>query len=140
MDSIDQLVKPATQGFTRWRWLGASIIFGFFLGFVDTLLIAALLGTVGIKVPAYVGFPTTFSGYFFAGMIVATFAPPTVLWEIPAGILVCALALVMGLVGIKGHGVLSFILHFLVIPALAVGVCYGGVLVARRPPRKGPEK
>jgi hypothetical protein len=138
MDVFDEHVKPLAQGLTRWRWLGVGVVLGFFLGFVDTLLIAALLGTAGIKVPAYFGVPTTFTGYFFTGMILGGLAPREIVWEVPLGILVCALLLVLGLMGLKGQGVLSFILNFIFLPATAVGVCYLGMRVARRAPRKNP--
>jgi hypothetical protein len=133
MELIDEHVKPVAQRFTRLRWLGVSIVLGFFLGFVDTLLIAALLGAVNIQVPAYVGVPTTFTGYFFTGLALGNMAPRTIEWEIPSGVLVCSLFLMLGLFGFKGHGFLSSMLHFIIIPAVAVGVCYFGVVVARRP-------
>lgn len=139
MDLIDELVKPAAQRFTRWKWLGTSIVLGFFMGFVDTLFIAALIGTVGITVPKYFGVPTTCTGYFFAGMILGTLSPRSIVWEIPAGILFCALALVFGLVGLKDQSVLSFIFNFIMIPAFAAGVCYLGVRVARRPSKNQPK-
>jgi hypothetical protein len=133
MELIDEHVKPIAQRFNRWRWLGVSIVLGFFLGFVDTLLIAALLGELGIRVPAYFGVPTTFTGYFFTGLALGNMAPRTILWEIPSGVLVCSLFLMLGLFGFKDHGFFMFIFHYILIPAVAVGVCYFGVTVARRP-------
>ena len=55
------------------------------------------------------------------------------------GILVCALLLVLGLFGLRGHGVIAFIFNFVLIPAIAVGVCYLGVLAARGQLRKKPK-
>jgi hypothetical protein len=93
--------------------------------------LAALMGSVGIVVPAYVGVPTTLTGYFFAGMILARFAPVQILWEIPAGILACSFFLVWGLFGLSGHSFGAFILNFVVIPGIAMGVCYLGALAGR---------
>ena len=112
---------------------------GFFLGFVDTLVIAAILGYLGLTVPAYFGVPTTFTGYFFTGMIVGNLAPPEIEWECPAGIVVCVVLLMLGLVGLRGQGILLFILHYLIIPAIAVGVCYLGLRYARKKPKTVPE-
>ena len=131
MDFIEEHLRPVTTRFSGWRWFGVSIVVGFFLGFIDTLMLAALMGYLGIVVPAYFGVPTTLLGYFFAGIILGRFAPVQVLWEIPAGILVCSLLLVMGLFGLSGHSLGSFIFNFGVVPAIAVGVCYLGVLASR---------
>lgn len=131
MDFLEEHLKPVTDKFSRWRWFGVSIVVGFFLGFMDTLMLAALMGYLGIVVPAYVGVPTTLTGYFFAGMILARFAPVQIVWEIPAGILLCSLLLVWGLFGLSGHGFGSMILNFGVVPAIALGVCYLGVLAGR---------
>ncbi|MBI5251701.1 MAG: hypothetical protein HY912_19585 [Desulfomonile tiedjei] len=114
------------------QWVGGSIVLGFFLGFVDTLMIAAVLGHLGLKLPAYFGVPTTFTGYFFTGMIVGKLAPPEIEWECPIGIVACVVLLMLGLVGMREQGVLLFILHYLLIPGVAVGVCYLGLRVARR--------
>jgi hypothetical protein len=131
MDLIEEHVRPVTEKFSRSRWFGVSIVVGFFFGFLDTLMLAALMGSLGIVVPAYVGVPTTLTGYFFAGMILGRFAPAQIHWEIPAGILVCSLLLIWGLFGLSGHGVLAFIFNFFVVPAVAVGVCYLGLLTGR---------
>jgi hypothetical protein len=131
MDLIKELVKPVVVTYSRGRWFGASIVVGFFLGFLDTLMLAALMGYMGITVPAYFGVPTTLTGYFLSGMILGGLAPLKIVWEIPCGILVCALLMVLGLFGLRGHGVLAFMFNFGLIPAIAVGVCYLGVLMAR---------
>ena len=131
MDLIQEYVKPVVMTYSRWRWFGASIVVGFFLGFLDTLLLAALMGHLGITVPAYFGVPTTLTGYFLSGIFLGSLAPPKIVWEIPCGIMVCALLMVLGLFGLRGHGVFAFIFNFGLIPAIAVGVCYLGVLMTR---------
>jgi hypothetical protein len=132
MSLTDELVKPVTGSMTRLQWVGGSIVLGFFLGFVDTLMIAALLGYLGAKLPAYMGIPTTFTGYFFTGMIVGKLAPAEIVWEAPIGILACVFLLMLGLVGFRGQGTLMFLLHYLIIPGIAVGICYLGLWTARR--------
>jgi hypothetical protein len=99
---------------------------------VDTLIIAALLGFLGAKLPAYIGVPTTFTGYFFTGMIIGKLAPAEIEWEAPAGIIVCVFVLMLGLVGLRGHSILMFLLNYFIIPGVAVAVCYLGVWVARK--------
>ncbi len=130
MSLIDDLVKPAVGGFTRLQWLAAGLILGFFLGFVDTLIIAALLGRIYGQVPAYIGFPTTFSGYFFAGMILGGFAPKSIVWEPPLGVLICVELMMMGYWGLSGHG-WWFVVYFILVPAVAVGVSFLGLTLAR---------
>ncbi len=132
MSLTEELVTPVISRMTRLQWVGGSIVLGFFLGFVDTLLIAALLGYMGLQVPAYFGIPTTFTGYFFTGMISGKLAPSYIQWEVPAGIAVCVLLLMLGFVGFSGHGVLSFMLHFIIVPAIAVGICYLGLRLSRK--------
>lgn len=131
MDFLEEHVRPVAERFSRWRWFGVSIVVGFFLGFIDTLMLAAVMGSLGIVVPAYVGVPTTLTGYFFAGMALARFAPVQILWEIPAGILTCSFLLVWGLFGLHGHSIGAFIFNFVFIPGIAMGVCYLGVLAGR---------
>ncbi len=138
MDIIKEYVQPVVVTYSRWRWFGVSIVVGFFFGFLDTLMLAALMGYLGITVPAYFGVPTTLTGYFLAGMILGGLAPAKIVWEIPCGILVCALLMVWGLFGLRGHGVFAFLFNFGVIPAIALGVCYLGVLVARGKLKKKP--
>jgi uncharacterized protein YybS (DUF2232 family) len=132
MGITDEHVKPVVGRFSRLQWVGASIVFGFFLGFVDTLLIACILGYLGLQVPAYFGVPTTFTGYFFAGWILANLAPSEILWELPAGILVCVLLLMWGLTGSQGLSILYLLLNYVFVPGVAVGICYLGVRVGRR--------
>jgi hypothetical protein len=131
MGITDEHVKPVVGRFSRLQWVGTGVVFGFFLGFVDTLLIACVLGYLGLRVPAYFGVPTTFTGYFFAGWILGNLAPREIVWEIPAGILVCVLLLVWGLAGTQGLSALSLFLHYVFIPGVAVGVCYLGLRVGR---------
>jgi hypothetical protein len=107
------------------------MILGFFLGFVDTLLIAAVLGNLNLEVPAAVGLPTTFTGYFFSGMILGGFAPRSIEWEPPMGVLICVELMMVGYWGFSGHGLWS-IVYFVFIPAVAVGVCYLGMTLARK--------
>jgi hypothetical protein len=132
MSLTDELVTPIVGRMTRLQWVGGSIVLGFFLGFVDTLMIAAILGYLGVKLPALFGIPTTFTGYFFTGMIVGNLAPPEIEWEAPMGIIICVVLLMMGLVGLRDQGVLMFLLHYLIIPGVAVGICYLGLRVARK--------
>jgi hypothetical protein len=139
MSLTEELVAPVVGRFTRMQWVGGSIVLGFFLGFVDTLMIATLLGYLGLKVPAYIGVPTTCTGYFFSGMIVGKLAPTEIVWEAPAGIVVCVILLMLGLVGLRDQGVLLFLLHYVIIPGIAVGVCYLGLRVARRKPKAQTE-
>lgn len=139
MSLTEELVAPVVGRFTRMQWVGASIVMGFFLGFVDTLTIAAILGYLDLTAPAFIGVPTTCTGYFFSGMIVGKLAPSEIVWEAPAGILVCVILLMLGLEGLRGQGVLLFLLHYVVIPGIAVGVCYLGLRVARRKPKAQTE-
>ena len=137
MSLTDELVTPLVGRMTRLQWVGGSIVLGFFLGFVDTLMIAAILGYLGVgylgvTLPALFGIPTTFTGYFFTGMIVGNLAPPEIEWEAPMGIIICVVLLMMGLVGLRDQGVLMFLLHYFIIPGVAVGVCYLGLRVARK--------
>ncbi len=131
MGITEEHVRPLTDRFSRGQWIVAGVILGFFLGFVDTLLIAALLGYVGLTVPAYVGVPTTFTGYFFTGMITGKLAPPRVEWEPPAGVLVCVFLFMLGFTGVSGQGVWLILLHYVLIPAVAVGICYVGLRAGR---------
>lgn len=132
MSLAEELVTPVISRMSRLQWVGGSVVLGFFLGFVDTLLIAALLGYMGLQVPAYFGVPTTFTGYFFTGAIIGKLAPAYIQWEAPVGILICVFLLMLGLVGLSGQGVLSFLLHFVIVPAIAVGICYLGLRVSRK--------
>ncbi|HMK34233.1 MAG TPA: hypothetical protein VK463_04130 [Desulfomonilaceae bacterium] len=132
MGLTDEYVQPALSNFSRVQWVVAGLVAGFFLAFADTLFIAAILGYLGLHVPLWFGVPTTFTGYFFTGMILGKFAPPGIVWEPPSGVLICVLLMMLGLVGLKGQGVLLFLFHFVLIPAVAVSICYLGMRVARR--------
>jgi hypothetical protein len=139
MGFTDEFVRPATSRFTRLQWLAAGLLLGFFLGFVDTVIIAALLGFLGLKVSVWFGIPTTFSGYFFTGMILGALAPEDVVWEPVIGVFIIIEIMMTGLVGLKGHGIFFFF-HFVIVPVIAAGVCYGGLLLSRRKTRaKRPE-
>ena len=83
MGITDEHVKPIVGRFSRFQWVATSVVFGFFFGFVDTLLIACVLGWLGLQVPAVFGVPTTFTGYFFTGWILSDLAPPEIVWELP---------------------------------------------------------
>jgi hypothetical protein len=139
MSLTEELVAPVVGRFTRMQWVGGSIVLGFFLGFVDTLMIATILGYLGLTVPAFIGVPTTCTGYFFTGMIVGKLAPIEIVWEAPVGILVCVILLMLGLEGLRGQGVLWFIFHYVIVPGVAVGVCYLGLWVARKKPKAQTE-
>jgi hypothetical protein len=128
---IDDVFRPLSERLTKLQWLVAGIVIGFFLGFVSTLLIACVIGYLGLQVPAYFGIPTTFFGYFLTGYFLSQLARPEVDWEIPTGILVCAVVFMLGHVGLKGHGVILFLVYFLLLPAIAVGVCYLGIILGR---------
>lgn len=132
MDLADEYVKPAASRMSRLQWVVAGLVLGFFLGFVDTLLIATMLGYLGLKVPAYFGVPTTFTGYFFSGVILGRLAPRHILWEPPIGILICVWLFMLGFEGLKGHGVLLFLSYFALIPAIAIAVSYLGMRVGRK--------
>jgi hypothetical protein len=129
----EEHVRPVAAKLSRLHWVVAAAVVGFFFGFLDTLIIAAILGHFGLKVPAYFGVPTTFVGYFMTGLVVGKLAPKDVLWEPLIGILVCVLLFMLGMASPKEQGVLLFMLNFVLIPACALGVSYLGLRVARRP-------
>ena len=112
MSLTDELVEPAVEKFSRSQWVLAGLILGVFLGFVDTLFIATLLGYLELTLPMWFGVPTTFTGFFFTGMIAGRLAPAEIVWEPPSGVLICVILMMLGLVGLKGHGVLLFLFHF----------------------------
>ncbi len=132
MGITDEHVKPVVWRFSRFQWVAASVVFGFFLGFVDTLFIACVLGYLGLQVPAYFGVPTTFTGYFFTGWILGNLAPSEIVWELPAGILVCVLLLMWGLSGSQGLSLPYLFLNYVCIPGTAVALCYLGLRVGRK--------
>ncbi len=132
MGITDEHVKPVVGRFSRFQWVAASLVFGFFLGFVDTLLIACVLGYLGLQVPAYFGVPTTFTGYFFTGWILGDLAPSEIVWELPAGILVCVLLLMWGVAGSQGLSLPYLFLNYVCIPSIAVSICYLGLRVGRK--------
>jgi hypothetical protein len=132
MALTDEFIKPVASRMSRLQWVFAGLMLGFFMGFVDTLLIAAILGHLGLKVPAYFGVPTTFTGYFFSGAIVGRLAPRHILWEPPTGILICVWLFMLGFEGLRGHGVLLFLCYFALIPGIAVSVSYLGIRVGRK--------
>jgi hypothetical protein len=136
MGTADEFVKPLVGNFTSGRWFAASIVVGFYLGFVDTVIIAAILGAVNFHVPAYVGVPTTMVGYLFTGYILGRLAPSRITWEIPMGILVAVLLFMMGMVGFKGMTFGPMVLNYVIVPAIAWGVCYFGILAARNQLKK----
>lgn len=131
MKLIDEYFEPVVRPFTRIQWGLAGLVVGFFLGFVDTLFIAAVLGYLGVTVPAWFGVPTTFTGYFFTGLVLGGLAPKKIVWEPCAGIFVCVVLMMAGMVGFRGHGPALFLFHFVVIPAGAVAVSYLGLMVGR---------
>jgi len=131
MGITDEHVKPVVGRFSKLQWVAASIVFGFFFGFVDTLFIACVIGYLGLQVPAYFGIPTTFTGYFFTGWILGTLAPSEIVWEVPAGIVVCVLLLMWGMVEPQGVSIPFFFLNYVCIPGVAVALCYLGVRVGR---------
>lgn len=130
-ETVQEFVKPYADRLTKVQWIGASIVAGIFLGFVDTLIFASVIGSFRLQVPAYIGVPTTFSGYFVSGYILSRFAPREIVWEIPAGILICALLFMVGFVGFRDQSSLLLLFHYILLPAIAVGVCYLGLVVGR---------
>lgn len=130
-DIITELVRPVSERLTKMQWLGVSIVIGFFLGFFATLIIAALIGYVLSGLPSYFGIPTTFIGYFLAGYVLSAIAPKEIVWEIPTGILVCSLVFLAGFVGFTGQGALMLLVTYVLLPAIAVGVCYLGLILGR---------
>jgi hypothetical protein len=131
MGITEEHVRPVTNQFSRTQWIGTGLIMGIFLGFVDTLLIAALLGYLKVTVPAYVGVPTTCTGYFFSGLIIGKLAPPWVEWEPPVGIFICATLFMMGFAGFRGEGIGLLFLHYVLIPGIAMGISYVGLRSGR---------
>jgi hypothetical protein len=137
-ETVQEFVKPYADRLTKVQWIATSVVIGFFFGFVDTLMFACLLGYFGLllpsyfgQLPAYFGVPTTFSGYFVSGYLLSRFAPKEIVWEIPSGILICSLLFMFGFVGFSGQGALHLLFHYVVLPAVAVGVCYLGLVVGR---------
>ncbi len=130
-ETMQELVKPFADRLTKLQWIAASIVTGFFFGFVDTLIFAAVIGTFRVELPASFGVPTTFSGYFFAGYLLSRFAPREIEWEIPTGILICSLLFIFGFVGFSGQGALLLLFHYVVLPAIAVGISYVGLVLGR---------
>lgn len=134
MSLAEEHFKPYLGTMTSLQWFGASIVMGIFFGFVDTLFIACVLGYLGLQVPAWFGVPTTFTGFFLSGWMVGRFGPKGVSWEPPAGILVCVLALMLGLSRPELNGVtatLRTLFNYVLVPAFAVGVCYLGMYVGK---------
>jgi len=131
MNFADEYVKPHTNQLSTLQWVGAGLVLGLFFGFVDTLLIAAALGTVGITVSAYFGVPTTLTGYFFAGLLLGKWAPKHVEKGPIVGIVLFVWLFMWGFVGLRGHGALGFLGYFLLIPAVAAGLCYVGLHLGR---------
>jgi len=131
MGITDEHVKPVVGRFSKLQWVATSIVFGFFFGFVDTLFIACVIGYLGLQVPAYFGIPTTFTGYFFTGLILGNLAPSEIVWELPAGILVCVLLLMWGMTGLQGVSIPQLFLNYVCIPGVAVAICYLGLRVGR---------
>ena len=131
MGITDEHVKPIASRLSRLQWVAASAVLGFFLGFVDTLLIACVLGYLGLRVPAYFGVPTSFVGYFCTGLVVGNLAGPEIVWEVAAGILLCVLLLIWGLAGTHGLSVPYLLLNYVCVPGIAIGTCYLGLRVGR---------
>lgn len=132
--SADEHLKPYLGRMTSLQWFGASIVMGIFFGFVDTLFIACIMGYLGLQLPAWFGVPTTFTGFFMSGWIVGRFAPRSVSWEPPAGILVCVVLLMLGLSRPDLGGVgsaLKTLFNYILVPLLAVAVCYLGMYVGK---------
>ncbi len=132
MGITDEHVKPIASRLSRLQWTALSAVLGFFLGFADTLLIACVLGYLGLRVPAYFGVPTTFVGYFFTGLIVGNLAGPDIVWEAPAGIILCVLLLMWGLAGTHGLSAPYLLLNYVCIPGIAMGTCCLGLRVGRK--------
>jgi hypothetical protein len=132
MSLREEHLEPIYTKFSRLQWVGTAVVIGFFLGFVDTLFIAAILGYMGLKMPLFFGIPTTFTGYFFTGMLLGSMAPKEIVYEPPIGIVICVIFFMWGLYGFSGHGVFWFIFNFIIIPALGFGICYLGIMLARR--------
>jgi hypothetical protein len=135
MGLTEEHVRPIAARLTRLQWVVAAAVVGFFFGFLDTLIIAAILGQLGLRVPAYFGVPTTFVGYFMTGLVLGKMAPKAITWEPLIGILLCVLFFMVGMAGLKDQTVLLFMFNFILIPACALGVSYLGLRVARRPRR-----
>lgn len=134
MSLAEEQLKPYLGKMTSLQWLGASIVLGIFFGFVDTLFIAFVLGTLKIQVPAWFGVPTTFTGFFLAGWIVARFGPRGISWQPPAGILVCVLLLMQGISRPEPGEVTSSLLiffNYVIVPVIAMAICGLGMYVGR---------
>lgn len=129
---IREHVKPKADRMTAAQWILAGLVVAIFFGFLDTLIVACILGYLGVQLPAYFGVPTTFSGYFFTGLTLGRIAPSQISWELAVGVLICVLLFMVGFVGLRGHRVLWLLIYFGLLPAVGVGACHMGVLVARR--------
>jgi hypothetical protein len=130
----DEHLKPYLGRMTSLQWFGASIVMGIFLGFVDTLFIACVMGYLGLQLPAWFGVPTTFTGFFMSGWIVGRFGPRGVSWEPPAGILVCVLLLMLGLSRPELGGVgsaLRTLFNYVLVPLSAMAICFLGMYVGK---------
>jgi MFS family permease len=131
MGIFTEIVEAPAKRFTRLQWIAAGLVMGLFLAFVDTLVIATILGALELRLPKWFGIPTTFSGYLVAGMIAGKFAPEDMRREFLFGILVCVWLFVWGFYGWGWHGGM-FIVYFIVIPAIAAAVAHGGMLLTLR--------
>ena len=52
MNLPEQIIKPIIGRIAGTQWIVAVIVLGLYLGFIDTLLVGAFLGYLGIKVGA----------------------------------------------------------------------------------------
>lgn len=130
MTLTDESIRPIVLKLSRWQWVVTTIVLGMFLAFVSALLIGALIGIVGIKLPWYFGVIAALIGLFVTGYLLGRFAPPQFLWEFPAGTVLFAILFMFMLS--KGVGVLAFLAKYLLVPALAGAAGYWGVIVARK--------
>jgi hypothetical protein len=134
MSLVEEELKPVLSRMPSYQWVGLSIVLGIFFAFLDLLMIAAVLGYLHLQPPAWCAVPITFTGFFFAGWSVGRFGPSYVVWEPPVGILVCILLLLMGLARPEMTGawaVFVLFLNWVVVPLVAMTVCYGGLRVGR---------
>jgi len=129
---IEEHIKPVTEQMTDLQWIVGTMALGVFFGFLDTLLIACVLGYLKLQVPAYFGIPTTFSGYFFAGVVIGRLAPARITWQASVGILICALVFMFGYGagGDQGSGLM--IVQYGLLPAVSVALFCLGKKAARR--------
>jgi hypothetical protein len=131
IDTAQEQLEPFVNRMVPWHWVVAAIPVGIFLGFIDTLAIATVLGYLRISLPGWVGIPTTFTGFLCTGWLAGRMAPRSIVWQPPFGIFLCTVLVMLGYMGLRGLGALNLFFHYLIIPGLAAAICYAGLRIGR---------